>query len=117
MTIRENLVVRTPAFLSLFYFVVDVIVGPVIFAPAVLTVKKCFWQPTKFRQQISTSFNRSENHGKPFLILFSLYFVSASGLSLSRFVFPFSLLLALYLYKLCDVFRYIHVFVIKLTSR
>ena len=54
MTIRENLVVRTPAFLSLFYFVVDVVIGPVIFAPTVLAVKKCSWQPTKFRHQIST---------------------------------------------------------------
>ena len=104
MTIREYLAVRTPAFLSHFFFVVDVVVGPVVFALAVLAVKKCFWQPTKFRQQ--TYFNRSENRGKPFLLLFSLYFVSAFGFSLSWFVFPFPLLLALYLYKLCDVFRY-----------
>ena len=47
MTIRDYLAVRTPAFLSLFFFVVDVVVGHVVFALAVLAVKKCFWQPTK----------------------------------------------------------------------
>ena len=80
MTIREYLAVRTPAFLTLFLFVVDVVVDPAVFALAVLAVKKCFWQPTKFRQQ--KYFNRSENRGKP-LLLFSLYFVSAFSLEMT----------------------------------
>ena len=37
MTIREYLAVRTPAFLPLFFFLVDVVVGPVVFALAVFS--------------------------------------------------------------------------------
>ena len=90
MTISENLVVRTPAFLSLFYFVVDVVVGPVIFAPAVLAVKKCFWKPTKFRNQISTFIgakivvNRFY-HYFPYILFLLLVLVSVGLFSL----FPF----------------------------
>ena len=40
MTIREYLAVRTPAFPSLFFFVVDVVVGHIVFTLAVLAVKK-----------------------------------------------------------------------------